>query len=254
MRVLLVDDHEDSRDLMGIVFRRAGAEVVGEASNGVQGIAMARDLKPDLVVLDLEMPVMSGMEALPELRLAAPGARVVVVSNLPSEAHAPATAARGAVGYVEKSTSPLVMYDEIVLAAGLVGIAESAMAAASSRLPRDRRSAGAARRFVEDTLDSATATDVVETATLLVSEVVANAVVHAGSVLDLKIWVDTERLRVEVADGLPVPPMVKQGSADTTTGRGMFLIDSLADRWGTELHEGGKTVWFEVDRGRPTTR
>lgn len=250
MRVLLVDDHEDTRELMSIVFHRAGAEVVGEASNGAEGIELARQLKPDLVILDLEMPVMSGLEALPELRLAAPAARVVVVSNLPSEAHAPATAAQGAVGYVEKSTSPSIIYEEIVLAAGLVGAAESAMADASSRLPRDRRSAGAARRFVEETLDSSTATDVIETATLLVSEVVANAVIHAGSVLDLKVWVDTKRLRVEVADSMPVAPVIKNGGTETTTGRGMFLIDALADRWGTDVHDSGKTVWFELDRAR----
>ena len=72
MRVLLVDDHEDTRELMSIVFTRAGAEVIGEASNGAEGIELARELKPDLVVLDLEMPVMGGLEALPELRLAAP--------------------------------------------------------------------------------------------------------------------------------------------------------------------------------------
>lgn len=250
MRVLLVDDHEDTRELMSIVFARAGAEIVGQAANGAEGIDLARQLKPDLVVLDLEMPVMGGMEALPELRLAAPAARVVVVSNLPSEAHAPLTEAQGAVGYVEKATSPSVLYDEILLAAGLVGAAESAMAEATSRLPRDRRSAGAARRFVEETLDTATAADVIETATLLVSEVVANAVIHAGSVLDLKVWVDSDRLRVEVADSMPVAPVLKQGSTDTTTGRGMFLIDALADRWGTDVHERGKTVWFELDRAQ----
>lgn len=247
MRVLLVDDDEDTRALLMIALRRGGAEVVGEAANGVEGIELARGLKPDLVVLDLEMPVMGGLEALPELRIAAPSAQVVVVSNLPREAHVAPTAARGAVGYVEKSTPQSAIADEIMLAAGLMGAGQAAMANAS-RLPSDRRSAGAARRFLEETLSAPAQADVLETATLLVSEVVTNAVIHAGSVLDLRVWVEPQRLRVEVSDGATVAPTVQRKSAETTTGRGMFLVDVLADRWGTDVHDSGKTVWFELDR------
>ncbi|RYJ04096.1 MAG: response regulator, partial [Actinomycetales bacterium] len=77
-RVVLVDDTEDLRNLMRIALKRVGWEVVGEAGDGAAGIEVATAEDPDLVVLDLSMPVMDGLEALPHIRSSCPDATIVV--------------------------------------------------------------------------------------------------------------------------------------------------------------------------------
>jgi DNA-binding NarL/FixJ family response regulator len=82
IRVLVCDDVEDVRLLLRHALELAGIQVVGEAGDGAQAIELARRLRPDVVLLDLAMPVMSGAEALPHLRSSVPEARVVVLSAL----------------------------------------------------------------------------------------------------------------------------------------------------------------------------
>lgn len=81
---------------------------------------------------------------------------------------------------------------------------------------------------------------------LLTSEIVSNALLHAGT--RMRVWVhrDSPGVRVEVADGSPVPPVRRRRSSSATTGRGVQLLDSLADEWGWTPEEDGKLVWFRV--------
>ena len=104
MRVLLVDDAADVRRLIAALIdvHDQGWSVVGEAANGREAIENAPPSDPDLVLLDLSMPVMDGLEALPHLRRAVPGAAVVVLSGFPSDAAQRAALAAGAHGYLEK--------------------------------------------------------------------------------------------------------------------------------------------------------
>ncbi len=103
--VLLVDDVADIRLLLRSLFAvYPGVEVVGEAGDGQQAIELAGTTQPDLVVLDLSMPVMDGVAALPAIREAAPGARVVVLSAIPRSVD-PGAMEAGAVAYVEKSAT-----------------------------------------------------------------------------------------------------------------------------------------------------
>ena len=88
--------------------------------------------------------------------------------------------------------------------------------------------------------------EVVEVVTLLVSEMVTNAVLHAGTEVTLRIGHHGESVRVEVTDGSPAMPGVREPSTDSSTGRGMWLIEELADAWGQQLRDNGKCVWFEV--------
>ena len=84
VRVLLVDDLPDIRLVMRLLLEADGrAEVVGEAADGAEGVALARELRPDAVILDLRMPGMDGVSALPLIRDAAPGVVVVALSALP---------------------------------------------------------------------------------------------------------------------------------------------------------------------------
>jgi CheY-like chemotaxis protein len=84
VRVLLADDLSDIRLVMRLLFEADGrAEIVGEATDGAQAIELARELRPDAVVLDLRMPGMDGVEALPLIRAASPGTVIVALSALP---------------------------------------------------------------------------------------------------------------------------------------------------------------------------
>jgi len=77
LRVLIVDDHEAVRRGLKSAVIGTGWDVCGEAINGKEAIDMARDLQPDVVILDISMPVMGGLEAAPQIRKAAPNAKVV---------------------------------------------------------------------------------------------------------------------------------------------------------------------------------
>lgn len=117
-------------------------------------------------------------------------------------------------------------------------------------LPSSPASAGDARRFVESALYGAGAGALAYAATLLVSELVANAVLHAGTPVELVVAVDGHRARVEVHDGSPHLPVRKHYSNLSGTGRGLMMVDRMASQWGAEPTAGGKVVWFELDERR----
>jgi YesN/AraC family two-component response regulator len=105
VNVLIVDDSEDLRELLSMVIERhpAGWRVVATAAEGQQGIEEARASQPDLVLLDIAMPVMDGMQALPHIKEAAPEAIVVMLSGYPFSTAGPGALRAGAHGYLEKS-------------------------------------------------------------------------------------------------------------------------------------------------------
>ena len=83
----------------------AGVEVVGEAADGEDAVRLATELRPDLVLLDLAMPRMDGLQALPLIREAVPGVRVVVLSGFEDSVMADRAVEAGASRYVEKGTA-----------------------------------------------------------------------------------------------------------------------------------------------------
>ena len=101
-RVVVADDEADLRTLLRFCLgSHPDFEVVGEAGDGEQVVDAARRLKPDLLILDIQMPKKSGLEALPEILRFSPDTKVIVFSCL--DGHAAATAlARGADAYIEK--------------------------------------------------------------------------------------------------------------------------------------------------------
>jgi YesN/AraC family two-component response regulator len=103
--VLIVDDSEDLRELLSMVIERHpdGWSVVATAAEGNEGIEQARSAQPDLVLLDIAMPVMDGMEALPRIKEVAPNAVVVMLSGYPFSTAGQGALNAGAHGYLEKS-------------------------------------------------------------------------------------------------------------------------------------------------------
>lgn len=108
-------------------------------------------------------------------------------------------------------------------------------------------SAAHARRFVEDVLDDAGLGQFASTATLLVSELVANAILHTGTPFEVVVLPGPDRVRVEVHDGSPELPVRKHYSTMSGTGRGLVLVERMAAGWGSDLTSKGKVVWFELD-------
>lgn len=108
-------------------------------------------------------------------------------------------------------------------------------------------SARAARQLVLESLAEVGRTDLAEAAGLLVSELVTNAIVHARTSIVLDVAVGAGGLRVSVRDGSPNMPVPRHYGRTATTGRGLELVELLADRHGTTGDgNGGKTVWFEL--------
>jgi DNA-binding NarL/FixJ family response regulator len=105
-RVLIADDHPLTRDALNGLLSQHGFEVAGEAADGAQAVELARRLQPDLVLLDLSMPGVDGLEALPRLRAAATSCEVVVITASGTEENLMRAIRGGAAGYLLKSEPP----------------------------------------------------------------------------------------------------------------------------------------------------
>jgi DNA-binding NarL/FixJ family response regulator len=105
-RILIVDDHPLTRDALAGLLAQNGFDVVGQAGSGEEAIAQAGELKPDLVLLDLSMPEMDGLTALPRVLAAAPDAEVVVLTASEDEHNLLGAIRGGAAGYLLKTEPP----------------------------------------------------------------------------------------------------------------------------------------------------
>lgn len=115
-------------------------------------------------------------------------------------------------------------------------------------MPPVPESAPNARAFARATLhDWRLGGEVVDCAILLTSELVSNAVRHAGTRVIVNFDTGGHTLRVEVADSVERPPQPRQADPLAEGGRGLELVDALAANWGVDGRPGGKSVWFELD-------
>src|SRR5713226_3847996 len=150
--ILIVDDHPLTRSALAALLGQHGFSVVGEAADGEAAIEQARELRPDLVLLDLSMPGMNGLEALPRLREAAPSAEVVVLTASGTEENLLGAIRGGAAGYLLKSEPPERIVDF------LRGVAqgEAALSGAVARRLLDQvREGGGRNSGVPDSIAAA---------------------------------------------------------------------------------------------------
>ena len=248
-RVVVADDFEDMRHLVKLTLERSGRfEVVGEAANGVEAVDMAAAHEPDILLLDLSMPVLSGLEALPRIRAASPQTKVVVLSGLDRSAMETDAIEGGAVGYLEKGLQPKQLVDELLAVAGLLELVQKAADTAKAQLNAEPQSAASARRFVDETLQRWHCEELFDVVGLLTSELVTNAILHAHSEIELKVTLMPDAVRIDVVDQSAAMPTPREVTEEDTSGRGLGLVDALATAWGVDEHATGKSVWFELPR------
>jgi DNA-binding NarL/FixJ family response regulator len=147
--ILLVDDHPLTRSALAALLGQNGFTVVGEAADGDAAIQKARELAPNLILLDLSMPGMSGLQALPRLREAAPDAEVVVLTASGTEDNLLGAIRGGAAGYLLKSEPP----ERIVEFLRGVAHGEAALSGAIARRLLDTvRTTGGRKTGVPDSI------------------------------------------------------------------------------------------------------
>ncbi|QWF83998.1 response regulator [Amycolatopsis sp. CA-230715] len=105
IRLLIADDHPVVRDGLSTMFASApGFEVLGEAADGAEAVRLAEELRPEVILLDLRMPVMDGLTAITELARRGVSARVLVLTTYDTDAHVLPAIEAGATGYLLKDS------------------------------------------------------------------------------------------------------------------------------------------------------
>ncbi|UCF26903.1 MAG: response regulator transcription factor, partial [Chloroflexota bacterium] len=114
IRLVIVDDHPVVRDgLRGMLEGQPDFEVVGEAANGQEAVQLAASLRPEVMLMDLRMPVMDGVAALEKIQTSSPTVKVLVLTTYDSDADILPAIEAGAVGYLLKDTSREDLYSAI---------------------------------------------------------------------------------------------------------------------------------------------
>ncbi|RFU64841.1 response regulator [Peribacillus glennii] len=107
IRILVADDHHIVRKgLVLFLQTQKGLEIVGEAENGLAAVEQARDLEPDIILMDLSMPVMDGVEATRKIREENPAAKIMILTSFSDKNHVLPALEAGAGGYQLKDSDP----------------------------------------------------------------------------------------------------------------------------------------------------
>jgi DNA-binding NarL/FixJ family response regulator len=149
--ILIVDDHPLTRGALATLLGQNGFDVIAEAGDGNEAIEAARRLHPDLVLLDLSMPDLDGLSALPHLREAAPDCEVVVLTASGTADHLLAAIRAGAAGYLLKTEPP----ERIVEFLNGVAEGEAALSGAIARRLLEQVREGTAHSGVPDAIAAA---------------------------------------------------------------------------------------------------
>lgn len=241
IRTLLVDDVEDVRRMIRTALRvRGGFDVVAEAASGAEAVRLAAETQPDIVVLDLLLPDIAGQEVLSGIRRLSPRSNVVVFSGSDQERELLSSHVDGFVLKDAKVDFLVELLESVGAPRGL----ETEIV-----LPQALTSAAEARHFVRTTVAEWKLAELVDDAMLVASELATNAVTHAESTCRIRLSLNPTSLRIDVIDAGAGTPEPQPESATEEHGRGLHLIDAVADAWGLEEIPGdGKVVWAELAR------
>ena len=114
VRVMITDDHEIVRKgIKALLATETDIDVVGEAADGVQAVALEKELKPDVILMDMVMPKMDGIEAIRQITANRPGARILVLTSFAADEKVFPAIKAGALGYLLKDSAPEELVEAI---------------------------------------------------------------------------------------------------------------------------------------------
>ena len=128
------------------------------------------------------------------------------------------------------------------------------MMVSTTALEMSPQSVRQARNFFRSSADRlGVSAEVRDAGSLAVSEIVTNAIRYGAGPIELRTWLEPSSIRVEVSDQGTAMPVATTAEPDMTGGRGLGIIDAVAQAWGWDRHrdDGGKTVWFTLPRSAP---
>jgi CheY-like chemotaxis protein len=245
LRVVVVDDDADTRFLLRRALEADSRfAFAGEAADGADAPAAAREHQPDVVLLDLNMPMVDGLRALPAVRAeCSPRTSIVIMS---------VTQAPG--GTLEGAGAPFLLKQPDLsgfldhLHELLSGAATDDTPTASTwRLPAALTSGGLARSHLRALLDDWELTDLLDEVELLTTELVNNAVMHARSDVVLTVRRSVQCLHVSVSDTGEGVPKRPDAGIEATHGRGLMLVEAMSSDWGATVNGAQKVLWFELE-------
>lgn len=145
--VLLAEDHAMMRQALSALLERAGHfNVVGQAKNGREAVDMALTLRPDVIVMDIAMPVLNGLEAMRQILTANPAAKVIIISGHTENEYVDRTSLAGGVAFLEKQTSAEILATAIrEVASGKIFLSPSIAKRRSQEITGSRHRDGSIR-------------------------------------------------------------------------------------------------------------
>ncbi len=151
IRVLIADDQALIRTGLAMIIGAAGMDVVGEASDGLEAVELARQLRPDVVLMDVQMPRLDGIEATARIARASLGAHVIILTTFDNDAYAFGGIEAGASGFLLKdSTSEDIIAAVRAVAAGDAVLTPRVTAAMIARLNLPKRTAQTDSSVLDD--------------------------------------------------------------------------------------------------------
>jgi CheY-like chemotaxis protein len=237
--VLLVEDVPELRSVIRQTLHLRGRlRVVAEAADGAAAVHAAAAHQPDIVVLDLGLPDLAGTEVLTRIRAVSATSQVVVYTGTHR-----AEEIDGVAAFVSKDRDVGYLVD-------LLGDLErTEIQTAVVEIGPHHDGVARARRFLRENCRDWECTEVLDDALLVATELVTNALVHAGPRCEFRAVLSETVLRLQVSDGGGGMPDPRAARDTDEGGRGLLLVSALCAAWGTvELPAAGKMVWAEIVR------
>jgi CheY-like chemotaxis protein len=230
--VLVVDAVAAFREALSEALRyHGGYAVLGDAASAPDAIRMARTIRPGIVIVDLDLPLLAGSDLVERLRDAAPGVQIVISSR--------AERSSVEVGSEPEAIARLLDLLDELGAEGLPTVVID--------LPNEPASVARSRRFVESWCDAWGEPQVIEAALLVVSELVTNAITHGGGICELRLRRNPDALRIEVVDAGNGSPSITDPDEVDEGGRGLRIVTFTCRAWGVEDDlSDRKVVWAEL--------